>query len=262
MLYVNIALLGKLVLILYVKANQSPVKYYQIIKKNVLDAMGIEPATYVLNHYISVVLPCFILNPNDTPISTVKQIHNYDNGRVTLVRKIQNIELCIPYQYYYQLATRKSSFKLKGYSERAIKKNVLVAWVTHKAGIQCSVRSSSLATLPYSMKKLLTCFHFSPHVQQSITTVLQPQKREFASFNFIVLNLMCHALFSAFNVPDTNFSIKQLRGKNHERYRTGPDQLYPEAFSLRLNRVLFVLAIFNRVIDEKMLALQLRTSAT
>ena len=67
-------------------------------KKN-LDAMGIEPATYVLNHNISVVLPCFILKSNDTPISTVKQIRNYGNGRVTLVRKIQNIELCIPYQY-------------------------------------------------------------------------------------------------------------------------------------------------------------------
>ena len=45
---------------------------------------------------------------------------------------------------------------------------------------------------------------------------------------------------------------------------TEPDQLqlYPRAFSLRPNRVLFVLAIFKRVIDEKMLALQLRTSAT
>ena len=60
-----------------------------LYKKNFLDAMGIEPATYVLNHNISVVLPCFI------PLSQLllKQICNYDNGRVTLVRKIQNIEL-------------------------------------------------------------------------------------------------------------------------------------------------------------------------
>ena len=65
-----------------------------------------------------------------------------------------------------------------------------------------------------------------------------------------------------FNVPRSNFSIKQPRGKKHERYRTGPDQLYPRAFALRPNRVLFVLAIFNRVIGEKMLALRLRTSAT
>ena len=65
-----------------------------------------------------------------------------------------------------------------------------------------------------------------------------------------------------FNVSGIHFSIKQLRGKNRERYRTGPDQLYPRAFALRPNRVLFVLAIFKRVIDEKMLAFRLRTSAT
>ena len=63
------------------------------------------------------------------------------------------------------------------------------------------------------------------------------------------------------NVPRTNFSTKQPRGKNG-LLRTGPDQLYPRAFSLRPNRVLFVLAIFKRVIDEKMLALRLSTSAT
>ena len=30
-----------------------------------------------------------------------------------------------------------------------------------------------------------------------------------------------------FELPRNNFNIKQPRGKNHERYRTGPDQLYP-----------------------------------
>ena len=56
-------------------------------KKKIIVAMEIEPATYVLNHNISVVLPCFItLNQ-----LLLKQIRNYD-GRVTLVRKIQNIE--------------------------------------------------------------------------------------------------------------------------------------------------------------------------
>ena len=65
-----------------------------------------------------------------------------------------------------------------------------------------------------------------------------------------------------FNVPRTNFSIKQPRGENHEPYRTGPDQLYPRAFALRPNRVLFALAIFKKVIREKMLVLRLRTSAT
>ena len=53
-----------------------------------------------------------------------------------------------------------------------------------------------------------------------------------------------------FNVPRTNFNIKQLREKNG-LLRTGPDQLYPRAFALRPNLVLFVLAIFKRVIDEK-----------
>ena len=53
---------------------------------------------------------------------------------------------------------RKSSLfdqlKLEGYSERAMK-IVLVAWVGHRAGMQCSVRSSSLATVPYSMENLI-----------------------------------------------------------------------------------------------------------
>ena len=53
-------------------------------------------------------------------------------------------------------------------------------------------------------EKLKTCSQLSPDVQQSITTVLQPQKWEFADFNCI-----------EFNVPHTNFSIKQPRGKNH-----------------------------------------------
>ena len=49
-------------------------------------------------------------------------------------------------------------------------KIALVAWVAHKAGIQCSIRSSSLDTVPYLMKNPITCFQLSPDVQQSITT--------------------------------------------------------------------------------------------
>ena len=56
MLYGDIARLGTLVLKLHVNAIQSPVHYYQIIKKNFLDAMRIEPATYILNYNISVAL--------------------------------------------------------------------------------------------------------------------------------------------------------------------------------------------------------------
>ena len=90
MLYINIALLGTLVLKLYVNAIQSPIHYYQIYKKNFLDAMEIEPATYVLNHNISVALPYFYTTESVTAVLTVKQIRDY-NSRVTLVRKIQNI---------------------------------------------------------------------------------------------------------------------------------------------------------------------------
>ena len=72
-----------------------------------------------------------------------------------------------------KVATKKSSLfdllKLEDYSERAMK-NVLVAWVAHKAGMQCSIRSSSISTVPYSMKNPITCFQLSPDMQQSITT--------------------------------------------------------------------------------------------
>ena len=74
----------------------------------------------------------------------------------------------------------------------------------------------------------------------------------FFSLNFIVLNLMYNALTSAQNSYE-----ERMRS-----YRTGPDQLYPRAFSLRSNRVLFVFAIFKGVIGEKILAPRLRTSAT
>ena len=147
---------------------------------------------------------------------------------------------------------RKSSFELESYSEGAIK-IVLVVWVNHKADMQCSVCTSSLATVPYSLKNLIACFHFSSDVQLSITTVLLPQKFRICEFQLNCIEL---------NVPRTNFSIKQPRGKNHEHYGTGPDQLYPRAFALRPNRVLLVLAIFKRVTGEKMLALRLRTSVT
>ena len=71
--------------------------------------------------------------------------------------------------------------------------------------MQFSVRSPSLSTVPYSMKNLIDCFHFSSDEQHSIPAVLQPQKWEFArllcysthknaNFNFFVLSLMCHAL--------------------------------------------------------------------
>ena len=87
--------------------------------------------------------------------------------------------------------------------------------------MKCSVRFSSLATVPYSMKNTKTCLQFSPDVQQSITTlcillgkwglldyrvtVQLSQKRKLCKFDFHCIE---------FNVPGTNFSIKQPRGKN------------------------------------------------
>ena len=57
----RLTLLGTLVLKLYVKnAIQSPVHYYQIIKKTFLSPSGIEPATDVLGHNISVALSRFL----------------------------------------------------------------------------------------------------------------------------------------------------------------------------------------------------------
>ena len=117
----------------------------------------------------------------------------------------------------------------------------------------CNAQSvlQSLATIPYSIKKsnlLPTCSRCTAVNHYSATTT------KIGSCEF-----QLHCI--EFNVPRTNFSIKQLRGEN---VATEPNQLqlYPRAVSLRPNRVLFVLAIFNRVIDEKMLAVRLRTSAT
>ena len=61
MLYRDIALLETLlVLKLYVNAIQSPVHYYQVIKKPFLSPSGIEPATDVLCHNISVAIPTLL----------------------------------------------------------------------------------------------------------------------------------------------------------------------------------------------------------
>ena len=94
--------------------------------------------------------------------------------------------------------------KLEDYSERAMMID-LVAWVAHKAGMQCSIRCSSISTVPYSTKNRITYFQPSPDVQQSITTpciLLEKweftavlcysatKKNEFAALNFIVLKLM------------------------------------------------------------------------
>ena len=51
MLYRDIARLGILSSKLHVNAIQSPVHYYQIIKKNFIVATGIEPMTYYFSFF-------------------------------------------------------------------------------------------------------------------------------------------------------------------------------------------------------------------
>ena len=122
--------------------------------------------------------------------------------------------------------------------------------------MQCLVRFFSLSTVPYSMKNLIACFQLKLCLRNrnllGCCIIVQYKK----------MRISCSQLhFVEFDVPRTNFSINSYEGDNRELYRTGPDQLYPRAFALRPNRVLLVLVI-KRVIDEKLFALRLRTSAT
>ena len=116
MLYRGIARLGILVLKLHVNAIQSPVHYYQIIKENFLVATGIEPATYLLNHNISVVLPRFITLSQ----LLLKQVHNYDTtvglrscGKYKILGCVYRTLSLVPTGY-----EKMSSFKLESYSDR------------------------------------------------------------------------------------------------------------------------------------------------
>ena len=102
--------------------------------------------------------------------------------------------------------------KLEDYSEFAMK-IVLVAWVAHKAGVQCSIRSSSISTVPYSMKNPTTCFQLSPDVQQSITTpCILLEEWEFTTvlnYSATKMRICCAQLHCIeVNVPGPNFSIQ------------------------------------------------------
>ena len=76
------------------------------------------------------------------------------------IMSIPKILYTVPY-LDYQLTTRDLALQvrklLRAYT---VKKNFLVDWVAYEAVMQYSVRSSSFATVPYSMKNLITCFHF------------------------------------------------------------------------------------------------------
>ena len=67
----------------------------------------------------------------------------------------------------------KAQLQVRKLQRACNEKFFLVDWAAYKAGMQCSVRFSIHATVPYSMKNLIACFQFSLDVQHSITTVLQ-----------------------------------------------------------------------------------------
>ena len=88
--------------------------------------------------------------------------------------------------------------------------------------MQCSIRSSSISTVPYFMKNPITCFQLSPDVQQSIPTpcIL------FEEWGFTIVlqynkNANCGSqlLCIEFNVPGTNFSINSYEEKSRALYR-------------------------------------------
>ena len=117
MLYRNIARLGILVLKLHVNAVQSSVNYNRIYKKNFPVTMGIKPATYVLNHNISVVLPCLITLSQ----LLLKQIRKYDTTVGLRSCGKYKILDCV-YRTLSLVLTgykKMSIFKLESYSDRA-----------------------------------------------------------------------------------------------------------------------------------------------
>ena len=68
---------------------------------------------------------------------------------------------------------RSSSSSWGGYLELTRLKIFLVDWLAYEAAMQYSVRSSRIATVPYSMKNLITYSQFSSDVLHGITTTLQ-----------------------------------------------------------------------------------------
>ena len=178
--------------------------------------MRIEPATYVLNHNISVVLPCFITLSQ----LLLKQIHNYD-GRVTLVRKIQNIEcsqniiLSCVYRTLYLVSSGYEKVQLE----------------VRRLQRACSKDRFSCLGQPQSGHAMLT-----PFFQPRYSTVLNEKTIDLLPFFLrCAASLQCynhkiricefklHCI--EFNVPRTNSSIKQRQSTKHEQ---GASQLFPE----------------------------------
>ena len=127
-------------------------------------------------------------------------------GKYKILSCVYRINISINWLRKF-LAYLLSQFKSVGYSQRV--QIILIAWVGDRAGMQCSVRTSSLATVLFSMKNLIACFQVvfclrNRNLLDYCVTVKYKKKREF----------FCAQLHRIeFNVPRTNFSIKQPRGK-------------------------------------------------
>ena len=65
----------------------------------------------------------------------------------------------------YQLTARDLALQVRRLPRAYNEKIFLVDRVAYEAVMQYSVRSSSFATVPYSMKNLITCFHFCSDAQ-------------------------------------------------------------------------------------------------
>ena len=92
---------------------------------------------------------------------------------------------------------------------------VSVACVAHKEGMQRSIRSSSVSTVPYSREKfnnLLPTFFRCAAVNYY---TLYSAREMGIYYDVTVPQICCPELHCIkFNVPGTNFGIKKLRGKN------------------------------------------------
>ena len=159
----------------------------------------------------------------------MKQIRNYDDGRVTLVRKIQNIELCTPYQYKYQLGTKTSSFKLEGCSELAMK--ICFSSLGRSQGghvmLSLSFQPRYSTVLIEKSYNLLPIFSrraaINNYILYSAWEKYSVRKNaNFSALKFIVLNSLYHGLILAQN----------SYGERTRCYRAKPVLPYPRAFSL------------------------------
>ena len=104
------------------------------------------------------------LDPNDTLVQ--RGLRSCAKAQKLNIPKILYwVVYTVPY-LDYQLTTRDLALQVKKPAASLHSEKIfLVDWVAYKAVMQYSVRSSSFVTVSYSMKNLITCFHFYSDVQ-------------------------------------------------------------------------------------------------